>query len=80
MPGSEFQGWYHEDAGVIISRIWLALDFGTSAISATELALVLGTELLGGEGPSPGTSGGVGAAEVLIGGGGKIDDGRGLSV
>ena len=30
---------------------------------------MLGTELVGGEGPSPGTRGGVGAAEVSIGGG-----------
>ena len=43
--------------------------FRASATSAIELALVLGTELLWGDGPSPGIRGGVGAAEVSIGGG-----------
>ena len=65
--------YIHAEVGVTTSTALLALDFRVSATSATELALVLGPDALCGERPSSGTRGGVGAAEVSIGGGSGED-------
>lgn len=60
---------YHVEVGVITSRVLLALDFREPAKPSRELALVLGREILCGDGASLVKRGGVGAADVSIGGG-----------
>lgn len=60
---------YHVEVGVITSRVLLALDFRDPASPSRELALVLGKELLCGDCASQVKRGGVGAADVLMGGG-----------
>lgn len=58
---------YYVEVEVKTSRALPALDLQLSTAPLMELALVLGRELLCGDCPSPVMSGGVGAAEVLIG-------------
>lgn len=60
---------YHVEVGVITSRVLLALDFREPGMPSRELALVLGREILCGDCASPVKSGGVGAADVSMGGG-----------
>lgn len=57
------------EVGVITSRVLLALDFREPAKPSRELALVLGREILCGDGASLVKRGGVGAADVSMGGG-----------
>lgn len=58
---------YYVEVEVKTSTPFPALDLQVSTAPLMELALVLGRELLCGDCPSPVMSGGVGAAEVLIG-------------
>lgn len=60
---------YHVEVGVITSRVLLALDFREPARPSMELVFVLGRELLCGDCVSLGKRGGVGAADVSMGGG-----------
>lgn len=60
---------YHVEVGVITSRVLLALDFREPARPSMELAFVLGREILCGDGASLVNRGGVGAADVSMGGG-----------
>lgn len=60
---------YHVEVGVITSRVLHALDFREPARPSRELAFVLGREMLCGDGASLVNRGGVGAADVSMGGG-----------
>lgn len=61
----------HVEASVMTSRVLLALDLREPTKPSVQLALVLGREMLCGDCASLIKGGGVGAADVSMGGGGE---------